>query len=333
MIGITKKNNIRKYVLLGIIILLASFLLYALRDYYVAVLSSIVLFTLFNPIYKYLHKRVFKNKTISVTLVLLMILIVVIAPIFFLSIILVNEIRNISHIFTFANLQNIVTNTFGQDISSRIFENVSTNVFGYINSYFTSIISSFFNFFISLFIIFFLLYFLFTKSEEINKTLIKYLPFKKSNIKQLIDESKKMTKSTVISSGLIAVLQGFLLGLGFYIFGIEGIFFWGFIGAILSFFPAIGTPLIYLPASIILLFQHDYFSGIGILLWGIILISSSDNVLRPIIRNRISSTHPLITLFGIIIGLTYFGIVGIIIGPLLISYLLIMIKIYKEEHL
>jgi predicted PurR-regulated permease PerM len=114
--------------------------------------------------------------------------------------------------------------------------------------------------------------------------------------------------------------------------GVEGAFLWGFVAVFLSFLPAVGATLIWIPAVIIQLIQQDYFIAVGILVGGIIL-SSVDNLLRPAIQNKVGSIHPLESIIGVIIGLNLFGLLGIVIGPLLISYVVLMAKMFNEEYL
>jgi predicted PurR-regulated permease PerM len=222
---------------------------------------------------------------------------------------------------------------FGEEKVADILNKTSTSVFGYLKNSFSSLLESVITFIVSLVIIFFILFFMFTSSEEAKKTVKEYLPFKKRNVEKLIKKFEDVTYSTIVGSGLIALLQGILVSVGFLIFGIKGVLVWGLIAAILSFLPALGAPLVYVPAGLILVLQGDYFSGIGILIWGVVLVSSVDNILRPIVGKELAKIHPLITLIGVIVGIQYFSIVGVVIGPLLLSYLFLLLKIYKEEHI
>ncbi|MDD3043755.1 MAG: AI-2E family transporter, partial [Methanosarcinaceae archaeon] len=130
----------------------------------------------------------------------------------------------------------------------------------------------------------------------------------------------------------IALVQGSILTFTFLLFGIDGAFLWGFIAAILSFLPVVGATFIWVPAGIIQLLQQDYVTGIGVFVAGII-IGTIDNFLRPVIQNKIGAMHPFESLLGIIIGVSLFGLIGIVIGPLILSYFMLTVKMFSEEYL
>src|SRR5690606_8114321 len=129
----------------------------------------------------------------------------------------------------------------------------------------------------------------------------------------------------------VAIVQGGFLAIGFLIFGAKDPLSWGVICAIWSFIPLLGPPLIFVPAAAILISQVATWQGVGLLIWGFSLVINIDNVLRFIIANRVGDIHPLITVVGVIIGLLLFGIMGLVYGPLLLTYFLIAVRIYKSN--
>ena len=167
---------------------------------------------------------------------------------------------------------------------------------------------------------------------RIKEKMKEWLPFNKTDVKKLSDEFKKVTYATIITTGLVAILQGFLLTIAFIIFNIKAAIFWGLIAAIFSFLPIIGVPLIWIPFAIVYLVQHNYFVGIGLIVAGMI-INYSEYFVRPPLQKKIGDIHPLTSILGVFVGIPAFGIVGIVVGPLLISYLLIIINIFKKEYL
>lgn len=121
------------------------------------------------------------------------------------------------------------------------------------------------------------------------------------------------------------------MSIGFWIFGANDPLFWGVICAILSFIPLLGPPLVFVPAALILLSQGDTWQGVGLLIWGFGLVINIDNVLRLIIAKKVGDIHPVITVVGVIIGIPLFGIMGLVYGPLLLTYFLIAVRIYKAN--
>ena len=131
---------------------------------------------------------------------------------------------------------------------------------------------------------------------------------------------------------LLAILQGICAGLGFWIFGLDEPWFWGVICGFMSFLPVVGTAMVWIPAGIYMLTANTSWQGSGILIYGAIVITNIDNVFRFWLQKKFADVHPLVTVLGVIIGLNWFGIPGIVFGPLLLSYFLLMVKIYKEEY-
>ena len=178
---------------------------------------------------------------------------------------------------------------------------------------------------------YFILYFLFVNYKGFENGLIHYLPFDDENALAFGEELKNITYSNIIGQTVIAIIQGACLALGFWLFGAKDPLFWGVICAILSFIPLLGPPLIFVPASLILITQGHQWQGIALLAWGFGLVINIDNVLRLVIAKRVGDIHPLITVVGVIIGLPLFGLMGLVYGPLLLAYFLIAVKIYKAN--
>jgi len=186
---------------------------------------------------------------------------------------------------------------------------------------------------INIAIAYFLFYFLLIPDDKTFwKVTYSIIPFSKRHTRQLVQELTTVTNSAIITSGIIAVLQGFLVGVSFAIVGINSAVFWGFISALISFIPIVGTPLIWGPATVILFVQGNISGGIILLIAGIFL-STIDNFIRPLIQNRVGRIHPLAVLLGIFVGLNLFGILGFVIGPVLLMYFVLMVRMFKEEFL
>ena len=184
----------------------------------------------------------------------------------------------------------------------------------------------------NLIIFYFLLYYLLKGGDDMINKVRKILPFRHGNREKVIRRFIDVTRATIIGSLLIAILQGTMLWLGFYILGVPGALFWGLVTAFLSFIPIIGSPLIWGPASIILLISGSIWQAVALFIWGII-ISSVDNVIRPVTNKKFGQIHPLVSIIGVFIGIAQFGFIGIFIGPLFVAYFLLIWNIYREEYL
>jgi predicted PurR-regulated permease PerM len=175
---------------------------------------------------------------------------------------------------------------------------------------------------------YFFLYFLLINFNQLEETLIKYLPFKREKISVFGKELVSQTYSNAFGVPVICVAQGICAYFLFLICGLEDAALWAFILGIASIIPVVGTAIVWGPAGFYLLSIGHIWQGVTILISGLIILSNVDNVFRFVIQKRMSDVHPVVTVLGIIIGLNFFGLPGLVFGPLLISYLLLMIKLY-----
>jgi predicted PurR-regulated permease PerM len=141
----------------------------------------------------------------------------------------------------------------------------------------------------------------------------------------------RITRTTVLGAGLVAIVQGAMLGLGLFFIGVPNPIILGFVGAVLSFLPVVGVALIWVPVGIIELANGSVWGLIGMLITGG-LILVVDYTLRPHFQQKNGNIHPLISLLGVLIGIQYFGIFGIVVGPLLLSYAVLTIEMFMEEY-
>jgi predicted PurR-regulated permease PerM len=160
-----------------------------------------------------------------------------------------------------------------------------------------------------------------------------YIPFSRENTEKLGKRFKDVTVSTVVGTGVVAAIQGALVGLAFWIAGLPNGLFWGVVTMALAILPVVGSGLVWGPAAVILLMQGRTAAGVLLIVWGAIVVGGVDNFIRPLIYRRFSAIHPLITLIGAIGGVAQFGLLGLLIGPLALSYFFELIRMYREEYL
>lgn len=129
----------------------------------------------------------------------------------------------------------------------------------------------------------------------------------------------------------MAFVQGIVATIGYSIFGVKEFLLMGLLTAISSVIPIVGTMLVYLPLAIFQFSKYGTYSGIGVGLWGFIVIGSVDNIARFLVQKKLADVHPLVTLLGVFLGVSLFGFMGIIFGPLLLSVFFMLTKIYINE--
>lgn len=189
-----------------------------------------------------------------------------------------------------------------------------------------------FNVFVSIAIMYFLLFYMLTNRKELRESLFEYIPISAENLKLIGAEVKSMVQSNALGIPLVAVAQGLVALVGFFIFGVENPFFWFVIVAVGSMIPFVGTLVGILPVFILALSNGNEFQAWGILIYGFAVVGATDNLIRLYLLRKLDDVHPLITLIGVIIGVPLFGFIGLIFGPLLLSLFLIIVRIYKKEY-
>lgn len=186
--------------------------------------------------------------------------------------------------------------------------------------------------------ILFISYFLFKDGEKIRQKMVNLLPIRKKTIKKLMDQFEMVAHAVVFGQLFVALAQGFVAIIGFYVFGVPFPFFWGVMMAFSSLIPPVGTAIIWVPASLYMVltgyFTNDYITlskGIGLFVYGLLIISTIDEILRIKIIQAKADVHPLIVIAGVIGGVNLFGVTGLFLGPILLPLLITYFETFRER--
>jgi predicted PurR-regulated permease PerM len=180
---------------------------------------------------------------------------------------------------------------------------------------------------------YFILYFMLVNGRHMEDSIYEYVPLKDGNVELIGKEVKRMVISNTIAIPLIAFIQGVVGLIGYLVIGISEPFVWFVATCITAMLPIVGAALIYVPLTIMLFMQGETGKGIAMGIWGFGLIGLVDNLFRFMLNKKLGDIHPLITVFGVIVGIQLFGFIGLIFGPLLISMFILLLKIYSTEFL
>ena len=183
----------------------------------------------------------------------------------------------------------------------------------------------------NLLMMFFLLYYLFVNGSEIEKYLSRIIPLKPDNIDKLAHETKLMITANAIGIPIICFVQGIFAALGYWIFGVQDWGMWAFLTGVFAFFPLVGTMIIWVPIVLFMFSTGNTWMATGLTIYSIVVTGNVDYITRLGLLKKIGDVHPMITVLGVIAGLGLFGFMGLIFGPLLVSYFIILIKIYMNE--
>jgi predicted PurR-regulated permease PerM len=186
---------------------------------------------------------------------------------------------------------------------------------------------------IQLTITFFGLYYLLIAPQHAWNAVRPYIPFSSASAEMLRVRFKDVTVSTLVGTGLTAVVQGALVGLAFWATGLSNALFWSVVTIIFAILPVVGSGLVWGPGVATLAIEGHYGAAVGLALWGVLVVGQVDNVIRPFVFRRWAQIHPFITIIGAFAGIRYFGLLGLLIGPLAISYFFELIRMYRQEYL
>ena len=186
---------------------------------------------------------------------------------------------------------------------------------------------------INLFVMICVLYFRLIGGKKMEAYVNDILPFNETNTQEVIHEINMIVRSNAIGIPLLAIIQGGVAMIGYLLFGAPNILMLGFLTCFATIIPMVGTALVWFPVAAYLAISGDWFNAIGIAAYGAIVVSQSDNLIRFILQKKMADTHPLITIFGVVIGLPLFGFMGVIFGPLLLSLFFLFVDMFKKEYL
>lgn len=180
---------------------------------------------------------------------------------------------------------------------------------------------------------FFVYFFMLSAGRKMEAYLIKLIPLQPQNIDLIAKETKMMVKANALGIPLICVVQGVFATIGFWIFGVKDWALWGFLSGAFAFFPMVGTMIIWVPLVAYMYAMGIDWQATALGLYMLLITGNMDYVARLTFMKKMGDVHPLITVLGVIVGLNLFGFVGLIFGPLLISYFIVLVKIYLNEFL
>ena len=329
------QNRIRQVFFLVIIVLLGLLLFSELYTFLPALLGAVTLYIVMRKWMFYLTEKKKWRKGWTAALLMLLSMIVILLPIALL-------INMLSTKITFAiqhsdelvgSLKKIVTE-IEQKFKIKITRDENINRLGdFIRSSIPKLLGATFNTLGTIFFMYFILYFMLVNGRKMEANIYEHIPLKDENAMMLGTEVKNMVISNSVVIPVIAVLQGVVALIGYLIIGVNEPWFWFVVTCITAMLPVVGAALAYVPLAIIFFANGDTGKGIFMLIYGFGVIGTVDNIFRFTLARKIGNVHPLVTVFGVIIGLSVFGFIGLIFGPLLISLFLLLLKIYSSEFI
>ncbi len=326
-----------------------------IKPFIATLLGSVLLSYLFYPWYKWLQKKI-KNKNAAALIILFIIIILLLAPLFFV----LNTLTKEAYVSYLTSKQKILS--IGDTLKNCPEENALCGFVSYIGDFLddpkvkyhlqntvekvtsyvidgaSNLVFSIPKFILKFFVMMFAIFYLFKDGPKIMDNLRRVLPLRDVYKRHLFEKFGKTTFAIVYGYIVVAVIQGILGGIGFFIFGITSPIIWGIIMIFAALIPFIGTAVVWLPAALFKLIGGisagstvEITAGALFILYGTIIISGLDNIIRPKIIGNKAKVHPVIILVGVLGGLYLFGPVGVIIGPLMLALFVTFIKAYEID--
>ncbi len=326
-------NAIRQVLLLAVIIMLGSVLFWQLQSFLPALLGSYTMYVLLKKYMYILTGRYKWKKSWAAALLMFISFLVILLPIVLLINMMSSKINfALQHS---SEVLNAIEKYAHQYEGKYGIEILSSKNIEQLTSWGTEtlpkILGATFNSLTTIAIMYFILYFMLIEGRKMEANLHEWIPLKDENTLLLRRETNSLVYSNAIGIPLIALLQG-LLGLIIYIIlGVNEPMFWFIVTCLASMIPVVGAALAYVPVAILLFANGMNVKGIVMLAYGFGVISTLDSLFRFWLQKKIGDIHPLITAFGVIIGLSLFGFIGLIFGPILISLFILLIRIYANE--
>ena len=329
------KEQYRKYSLITIILGLGLLLFLKMTPFMGGILGACTIYIMVRDQMLYLTQKKKIRKSVTAIILLIEAILCFLVPLSLAVWLLISKLQTVNvdtatFVDTITNLADWIHRKTEYDLLSK--ENISSiaSILPGIGQFLMGGISSFA---VNLFVLVFVLYFMLIGGTKMEQYIYELLPFSDSNKKHVMNEINMIVRANAIGIPLLAIIQGAIATLGYYLFDAPSALLFGFLTCFATVIPIVGTTLVWFPLAAYMAISGDWPHAIGLLLYCGLIVTNIDNLIRFILQKKMAATHPLITIFGVVIGLSLFGFMGVIFGPLLISIFILCVNIFKEQYL
>lgn len=345
-----------KHFFLWMLIVIGVLSLIIILPFLTSIIGGAILAYVFYPVYRSVQKRI-PRKGISAFIVAVFIVLLITVPTFFLLNALTSETH---YIYIRAKQQISMGRIIGercgeQTLACKTINDVNellrneeirdytisllNKVLQFLTQKASDILFSLPKILIHMMIAIFTAYYLFKDGEELIRRATKVIPLKVHHQEQIVNQFGDVIYAVIYGSIVVAMIQGTLGAFGLWLFGIKSFIWWGVVMTFFAIIPFIGTWVVWFPASVYLAITGYLqgeagliWRGIGLFVFGLFVISTIDNLLKPVIVGGKARVHPLLILVGVLGGLFVLGLIGIVVGPLLLALFQTLLSIYEKER-
>lgn len=315
-------------------------LFFIFQPYLGALFVALVFSIAFYPVHLFFLKHTKERRSISALLSVLVVLVIILLPLFVIGAVLFQETKDIAvelqngngvlpFLETKLDTVEARLNALAPDAHIELdLRAIAGNTISWISDHIGAVFTGVAKGALDLFIMIVGLFFFLRDGSRIREILISWSPLRDDHDKAILDKITVAVNSVLKGSLLIAVVQGFLTGVGFAIFGVPSPVLWGFVATLASLIPSVGTAIVWIPGVVFLFaLQNDTVMAIGLAAWGIFLVGLIDNVLRPVLIERGVKIHPFLILLSVFGGIGLFGPIGFLVGPIVLSFVFALIEV------
>ena len=328
------KESYWKYSLIIIILVMGIILFIEFIPFLGGILGAFTIYILLRKQLQYLTEKKRLNRSLVAILLLLETILCFLIPLSLAVWLFVNKLQNINLnpselVSSFEHIADLIRET-GFDVLEK--DNIASIV-SVLPKVGQALMGGISGFAVNVAVLVLILYFMLIGGSKMETYLYEILPFSKENKREVLKEINMIVTSNAIGIPLLAIIQGVIAMVGYWIFNAPSPFLFGFLTCFATIIPVVGTALVWLPLVVYMVLTGDWVNGLALMAYALIVITNVDNLIRFVLQKKMADTHPLITIFGVIIGLSLFGFMGIIFGPLLISVFILCFSMFKKEYL
>lgn len=333
-----KEKDVKRYSAVLLVALLVFLAFLILKPIALSVITGLILAYVFYPIYKFLF-RFFKVRTITSLAVSVIVVLAIFIPIWFIVPLVIRQLSETFTFFQTIDVAGFVKNIL-PSLSSQMQINITTAIVGFIGKITTSTLSGLSTFLLDLpkvllhtTVIVFVFFFAMRDGDKLLKYVADLSPLKREKGIMLAKNFKQITNSFIYGNFIIGIVQGVLTGIGLLLFGVPQALLLTFFAIFAGVLPVVGPWLVWVPAVIYLFSTGATGAAIGFAIYSLLVVSTVDNLLRPYLVARNTKASSVVVLVGMIGGLMVFGILGLLIGPLVLEYLVLFLDAYRSKTL
>lgn len=331
----TSKENYWKYSLIILIVFIGIIVFNEFRPFLTGLLGAFTMYVVLRKQMFYLVDKKNVNSTVSALILISEVILCILVPMFLIVWMLLGKAKHVD--LDIAPLISFVQQFINLVQEKTGYNLLSTDNLGTVTTYATKLVQLLIgqvsHIIVNSVVLIFILYFMLISGQKLEAYIYGILPFNDANKANVMVEIKRMVLSNAIGIPLLAVIQGIIAFIGYLIFGVPSALIFGIITSFATLIPLLGTGLVWFPLCIYFALTGNWFGAIGLLIYSLIILTNIDNVIRFLLQKKLADTHPLITVFGVIMGLSLFGFWGVIFGPLLLSMFFLLINIFKTEYI